>query len=98
MFHDTTRLRMMSRPSLKDALQSFSAGSTKLGRVGVSQSFRDKKSPEFKFINFIKALLLQNLCIIPSLFRPTSSGRTKGSRREQRWEIRGASAGRDYVS
>ena len=42
MFHDTTRLRMMSRPSLKDALQSFSAGSTKLGRVGVSQSFRER--------------------------------------------------------
>ena len=42
MFHDTTRLRMMSRPSLKDALQSFSGGSTKLGRVGVSQSFRER--------------------------------------------------------
>ena len=45
MFHDTTRLRLMSRPSLKDALQSFSTsglGSGKLGRIGVSQSFREK--------------------------------------------------------
>ena len=44
MFQDTTRLRLMSRPSLKDALQSFStpAGSSKLGRIGVSQSFREK--------------------------------------------------------
>ena len=45
MFHDTTRLRLMSRPSLKDALQSFSTpglGSTKLGRIGVSHSFREK--------------------------------------------------------
>eukprot|EP00092_Neocalanus_flemingeri_P003468 GFUD01003717.1.p1 GENE.GFUD01003717.1~~GFUD01003717.1.p1 ORF type:complete len:1661 (+),score=297.05 GFUD01003717.1:288-5270(+) len=42
MFHDTTRIRLMSRPSLKDALQSFSTGSTKLGRVGISQSFRER--------------------------------------------------------
>ena len=45
MFHDTTRLRLMSRPSLKDALQSFSgqqSGSSKLGRIGMSQSFREK--------------------------------------------------------
>lgn len=42
MFHDTTRIRLMSRPSLKDALQSFSTGSTKLGRVGKSQSFRER--------------------------------------------------------
>ena len=43
MFQDTTRLRLMARPSLKDALQSFSTpGSTKLGRIGVSQSFREK--------------------------------------------------------
>ena len=43
MFQDTTRLRLRSRPSLKDALQSFSTpGSAKLGRIGVSQSFREK--------------------------------------------------------
>ena len=53
MFNDTTRLRLMSRPSLKDALQSFSGqpgagGSTKLGRIGVSQSFREKMTPPMR--------------------------------------------------
>ena len=53
MFHDTTRLRLMTRPSLKDALAAFSSpgpgtGSTKLGRVGVSQSFREKMTPPMR--------------------------------------------------
>ena len=44
MFQDTTRLRLMARPSLKDALQSFSTSpGSKLGRVGVSQSFRERQ-------------------------------------------------------
>jgi len=42
MFNDTTRLRLMSRPSLKDALQSFSSSSSGNGRVGKSQSFRER--------------------------------------------------------
>lgn len=44
MFQDTTRLRLMNRPSIKDTLQTFSAG-TKLGRLGISQSFRDRIVP-----------------------------------------------------
>ena len=39
MFNDTTRLRMMSRPALNEA---FSRSSAKLGRRGISQSFKDK--------------------------------------------------------
>ena len=51
MFHDTTRLRFMSRPSLKDALHSFSgSGSSggKLGRIGVSQSFKERIAPPMR--------------------------------------------------
>ena len=44
MFQDTTRLRLMSRPSMKEAIQSLSAG-TKLGRLGISQSFRERLVP-----------------------------------------------------
>ena len=52
MFNDTTRLRLMSRPSLKDALQSFSgpgaSRGSKLGRIGVSQSFRERIAPPMR--------------------------------------------------
>ena len=51
MFHDTTRLRQMTRPSLKDALHSFSgpaANGAKLGRIGVSQSFRERIAPPMR--------------------------------------------------
>ena len=51
LFHDTTRLRFMSRPSLKDALHSFSgSGSSggKLGRIGVSQSFKERIAPPMR--------------------------------------------------
>ena len=44
LFQDTTRLRLMSRPSIKDALHTFSSG-TKLGRLGISQSFRERLAP-----------------------------------------------------
>ena len=37
MFHDTTRLRLKTRPALKDIEMGM-----KLGRLGVSQSFREK--------------------------------------------------------
>ena len=45
LFQDTTRLRFMARPSLRDALQSFSAAAAnpgRLGRLGISQSFRER--------------------------------------------------------
>ena len=45
LFQDPTRLRFMARPSLRDALQSFSAAAAnpgRLGRLGISQSFRER--------------------------------------------------------
>ena len=50
LFNDTTRLRMISRPNLKEAFQRTSntaslnknMSSSKLGRRGISQSFKEK--------------------------------------------------------
>lgn len=44
LFNDTTRLRMISRPSLKEAFGGLSNNgtSTRLGRRGISQSFKEK--------------------------------------------------------
>ena len=52
LFNDTTRLRMISRPTLKDAFQRSSNTSSlnknissRLGRRGISQSFKEKLIP-----------------------------------------------------